>query len=191
MKSSNFFFDQIFKDWFIGDNHYDDYKRFLPLFDKKVSGHTDYGKSVMQYNEDYSYPYEVDPEGSYIDYILSQVSNLPIENVKLVSSWWVDYPEGAYSVVHSHEQTQRFTAVLFLTDYNHNKELPHAGHLYAMPASIKYIEWTPDPGDAVILDGRIHHGTYPAIEDRKVFVMDFEYTIPQTFYEGQGGSFKK
>lgn len=191
MLSNNFFFDQIFKDWFIGDNHYSDYKRFLPLFDTKRSGHVDYGKSVMNYNFDYSYPIEVDPEETYVEYIKSQVKNLPIENVKLVSSWWVDYPAGSYSIVHTHEQSQRFTVVLFLTDYIHNEELPHAGHLYAMPSSIKYIEWTPDAGDAVILDGRIQHGTYPAINDRKVFVMDFEYDIQTTFYQDQGGTFKK
>jgi hypothetical protein len=35
---------------------------------------------------------------------------------------------------------------------------------------IKCIE-----GDVVIMDGKVYHGVYPTLEERKVFVVDFTY----------------
>jgi hypothetical protein len=33
----------------------------------------------------------------------------------------------------------------------------------------------------VIMDGRVFHGTYPTTNERKVFVIDFDYTPTLTF----------
>ena len=33
----------------------------------------------------------------------------------------------------------------------------------------------------VIMDGRVFHGTYPTLNERKVFVVDFNYNPTPTF----------
>lgn len=184
------FYNEIFEDWMLADNQYNEYERFLGLFDFKVDGHITPGGSKMNYYEDYRYPVAVDPKKHFIDFVYSCVENLPIQNVRPVSSWWIDYPHGTYSTMHSHEQTQRFSVICNLTPYFHDNQRPHAGHLFATPAKLKHIDFTPEAGDVVILDGRIHHGTYPNIHERKVFCMDWEYEFVDNIDQNAGGSFK-
>ena len=44
-----------------------------------------------------------------------------------------------------------------------------------MNNEITYLTHNPIEGKVVIMDGKVFHGTYPALEDRHVFVVDFEY----------------
>ena len=32
-------------------------------------------------------------------------------------------------------------------------------------------------GDVVVMDGKVYHGVYPTLEERKVFVVDFTYDV--------------
>ena len=46
------FYNEIFEDWMLADNQYNEYERFLGLFDFKVDGHITPGGSKMNYYED-------------------------------------------------------------------------------------------------------------------------------------------
>lgn len=160
--------------WFL-EKHYTDYKKFLGLFDGvPAKYHLERGGSNMYYKWDYSYPLEVDPDKEYLEFLKDSISGIA-PDAKYASSWWVDYPNGTYSVAHQHVQTKRLTAIMFLTDYEWIRAWPVAGNLYAMSNLIGYKEWTPNAGDVIIMDGGMYHGSYPAINERKVFVVDFEY----------------
>ena len=62
------FYNEIFEDWMLADNQYNEYERFLGLFDFKVDGHITPGGSKMNYYEDYRYPVAVDPKKHFIDF---------------------------------------------------------------------------------------------------------------------------
>lgn len=162
--------------WFI-ETKYKDYKKFLNLFDLNYRYHIDFGGSKMNYKWDYSYPAEeVDPNKEYLDFLEESVKSCPVSNCRFTTSWWVDYPVGSYSVMHQHGSgPKKFTAVMFLTDKSVHEGFPHAGNLYALPRTVKYREWAPVAGDVIILDGDIYHGTYPNLDERKVFVVDYEF----------------
>lgn len=161
--------------WFF-QTKYPDYKKFLSLFDiKDRKHHLERGGGTMYYKWDYGYPVEVDPAKEYLTFLENTVSSNIAPEKRFLSSWWVDYPQGAYAVAHQHEPFKRFTAVMFLTDYDWVRMWPNAGNLFAMSNLIGYKEWSPVGGDVIIMDGDMYHGTYPTINERKVFVVDFEY----------------
>ena len=56
------FYNEIFNDWMLAENHYNEYERFLSLFELNVDGHTTPGGSKMNYYEDYRYPEYADPK---------------------------------------------------------------------------------------------------------------------------------
>ena len=64
------FYNEIFEDWMLADNQYNEYERFLGLFDFKVDGHITPGGSKMNYYEDYRYPVAVDPKKHFIDFVV-------------------------------------------------------------------------------------------------------------------------
>jgi len=169
------FFDQTNFHW-ITETYYPEYERFLNLYNKDVScqHHLERGGSTMFYKWDYGYPTEVDPAKDYLTFLRNSVSTT-LQDATYASSWWIDYPPGSYSVAHQHIQSRRFSAILFLSDYELIRKWPHAGNLYSMSNAIGYKEWEPKAGNVIIMDGGIHHGSYPAINERKVFVIDFEY----------------
>lgn len=170
-----FFNENLRQHWFI-QTSYPNYKKFLDVFKiKDVQSHLERGGSTMYYKWDYSYPVDIDPSKEYISFLENSVSNNLASEKKFLSSWWVDYPPGSYAVAHQHEPFKRFSAVLFLNKYNWVREWPNAGNLFAMSNMIGYKEWIPNAGDVIIMDGDMYHGTYPTINERKVFVVDFEY----------------
>ena len=57
---------------------------------------------------------------------------------------------------------------------------PLAGHLATLcpgDYDIDYRTFAPEPGACVIMDGKVFHGTYPALGERRAFVCDFTYDI--------------
>lgn len=161
------------------ETKYDHYKKFKRLFELESNSHRDSGDSNVFYLQNYEYPAIIDNE-EYMNYLKTCVSHLPYKNVRHKKSWWVDYPEHSYAGLHSHTPGKNFTCVLFLDDYKEDEYHPHAGYLYAVLNNgnkITYEEWKPEAGKLIILDGRVWHGTYPTRQQRKVFVVDFEYDI--------------
>lgn len=165
--------EDVYTDWLI-ISKYDNYKDFHALFSIDSNKHRDHGGNVVYYLNDYRYP---SIENNFKQHILETVKDHPITNIKFAKSWWVDYPVGAYSGVHTHTPGKQFTCILYLTDNETTSEYPYAGSLFAVSKKYGYKQISPQAGDLVIMDGNVWHGTYPTTSDRKVFVCDFTYEI--------------
>lgn len=173
---------QALETWIVDGNHYPTYKKFLKLFKEYDQTHKDTGNGVLHYKQDMSYPIDIDGTLDFHRFIKACIadSNLPITVKEFQKAWGVNYENGDYSGFHSHTPGKQLTAVLFLTDAEQNKEYPLAGSLVCLQPleyEINSVTFTPKAGDCVIMDGKVYHGTYPAISNRKVFVCDFEYEI--------------
>ena len=127
-----------------------------------------------------TYPTQVDPNLKFQEFVNQSIAGLPIKNLKFKKSWWLNYPVGAYSGLHSHIPGPQLTAVLFLTTCKTTLEYPLAGSLNTLSnadGQITYEQHQCVAGDVVIMDGNVYHGTYPTLDERKVFVCDFDYEI--------------
>ena len=173
------YLDSLYSQWRM-NSFYKDYSRFLKCFDLKSNGHRDSGNSNVYYHDNFEYTYEVDPEGDFIKFIKDTVESFAIKNVQFAKAWWVDYPQHSYAGMHCHQPGKQFTAVLFLSTFEIDKHNPHAGFLYTISSkndNMEYEEYPVIAGNLHIFDGKIWHGTYPTLQDRKVFVCDFTYEL--------------
>ena len=164
--------------WVVDDLYYSGYKKFLKLFDNSNDRHVDYGNGTLYYKKDMQYPTDIDPREEYLMFIKFQLQDLPIRIKDFKKAWGVKYPPGGYSGLHSHQPGKQLTSVLFLDTPKPSVEYPLAGCLTTLQptnSEIQYLTHKPIEGKMVILDGKVWHGSYPTLEDRHVFVVDFEY----------------
>jgi hypothetical protein len=172
-------------DYWISKDKYADYNKFLELFDNPPKSHVDYGGAIIQYNDDdFSYPYNVDQQGIYLEWIKTSIEKFQFKNVKFKKCWWLTYPENAFSGLHTHEDRgQRImTCVMFLNTISVSTLTPLNGKLKAITMNPVTGELVSDmikciAGDVVVMDGKVYHGVYPTLEERKVFVVDFTYDV--------------
>jgi hypothetical protein len=169
---------QALDTWVVDDLYYSGYKKFLKLFDNSNERHVDYGNGTLYYKKDMQYPTDIDPREEYLMFIKFQLQDLPIRIKDFKKAWGVKYPPGGYSGLHSHQPGKQLTSVLFLDTPKPSVEYPLAGCLTTLQptnSEITYLTHKPIEGKMVILDGKVWHGSYPTLEDRHVFVVDFEY----------------
>ena len=169
---------QALDTWVVDDLYYSGYKKFLKLFDNSNERHVDYGNGTLYYKKDMQYPTDIDPREEYLMFIKLQLQDLPIRIKDFKKAWGVKYPPGGYSGLHSHQPGKQLTSVLFLDTPKPSVEYPLAGCLTTLQptnSEITYLTHKPIEGKMVILDGKVWHGSYPTLEDRHVFVVDFEY----------------
>jgi len=169
---------QALDTWVVDDLYYAGYKKFLKLFDNSNDRHVDYGNGTLYYKKDMQYPTDIDPREEYLMFIKFQLQDLPIRIKDFKKAWGVKYPPGGYSGLHSHQPGKQLTSVLFLDTPKPSVEYPLAGCLTTLQptnSEIQYLTHKPIEGKMVILDGKVWHGSYPTLEDRHVFVVDFEY----------------
>jgi hypothetical protein len=169
---------QALDTWVVDDLYYSGYKKFLKLFDNFNERHVDYGNGTLYYKKDMQYPTDIDPREEYLMFIKFQLQDLPIRIKDFKKAWGVKYPPGGYSGLHSHQPGKQLTSVLFLDTPKPSVEYPLAGCLTTLQptnSEITYLTHKPIEGKMVILDGKVWHGSYPTLEDRHVFVVDFEY----------------
>ena len=169
---------QALDTWVVDDLYYSGYKKFLKLFDNSNDRHVDYGNGTLYYKKDMQYPTDIDPREEYLMFIKFQLQDLPIRIKDFKKAWGVKYPPGGYSGLHSHQPGKQLTSVLFLDTPKPSVEYPLAGCLTTLQptnSEITYLTHKPIEGKMVILDGKVWHGSYPTLEDRHVFVVDFEY----------------
>jgi|TARA_B110000908_G_scaffold103775_1_gene122193 hypothetical protein len=173
--------------WIIDDIYYPKWKKFLALFKDENEGHKNTGFSggVQFYKPNMDYPTDIDPRLEFQSFIKFQLQQLPINVGQFKKAWGVRYPTGAYSLLHDHILGKQLTAILFLDDCDADINLPYAGNLFTLqPTEDNTIQYRTHPtqaGKMVIMDGRVFHGTYPTLNERKVFVVDFNYNPTPTF----------
>ena len=165
--------------WVVNELHYSGFKKFLKLFENYDSRHVDYGNGTLYYKDKMKYPKDIDPTLDYQSWIKFQLKSLPITVNNFMKAWGVKYPPGGYSGLHCHKPGQQLTSVLFLDTPKPSPQYPLAGSLTTLQpnpdSTIHYLQHKPVAGNVVIMDGKVFHGTYPTLEDRHVFVCDFEY----------------
>ncbi len=164
--------------WVMDELHYADYDKFNKLFTKTNNSHKDWGNGWLYYKNEMQYPIDIDPTMDFQKFIRKSCENFPIEITDFKKAWGVDYEAGAYSGMHSHIPGQQLTAVLFLTTAETSDKYPLAGNLVTLQPEdhkISYLAHKAIAGNVVIMDGRVYHGTYPTINNRRVFVCDFDY----------------
>lgn len=172
-------------DYWISKDKYQDYNKFLELFDNPPKSHVDYGGAIIQYNDDdFSYPYNVDQQGIYLEWIKKSIEKFQFKNVKFKKCWWLTYPENTFSGLHTHEDRgqRTMTCVMFLNTISVSTVTPLNGKLKAITMNPVTGELVSDmikciAGDVVVMDGKVYHGVYPTLEERKVFVVDFTYDV--------------
>ena len=168
--------------WVVTDMYYAGWRKFLKLFeeggyDKK---HKDFGNGYLYYKNDMEYPSNIDPTLDLHTFINFQLQNMPINVGDFKKAWGVKYPPGGYSALHCHKPGKQLTAILFLDDCRKTTEYPLAGSLTTLQpcedSVINYVQHPVYAGGMVIMDGKVFHGTYPTLDERRVFVVDFDYT---------------
>ena len=168
--------------WHIHDIHYSEYEKFNKFFDSYDKSHLDKGNGKMCYREDFAYPTDIDPDLHFQEFIKKAVSELPLRIDRCTGTWGVEYKPGAYSNFHCHAGSsgiQPLSVVMFLTTAETNSTYPLAGDLVTMlPEDHRIISTNHKSiaGDVVIMEGKVFHGTYPTLNNRRVFVCDFDYT---------------
>jgi hypothetical protein len=93
--------------------------------------------------------------------------------------------------MHCHQPGKQLSVVMFLDDVETTELYPLAGSLVTLQPfehDINHVRIKPTPGGVVIMDGRVFHGTYPTLNDRRVFVADFEYETFETLSTQAGTS---
>jgi len=166
--------------WIVDELYFPDYEKFLQLFENYDKSHKDYGNGYLYYKEDMAYPMDIDPDKSFITFISESCNELPIKLSNFKKSWGVKYMPGAYNGLHNHKPGKQLTAVLFLSDAEKSEEFPLAGNLTTLQPidhDINYVQHETKAGSCVIMDASVYHGTYPTLNERKVFVCDLEYEI--------------
>lgn len=166
--------------WIIDEVVYPNFKIFEKIFKVYENNHKDYGNGQLYYKKNMGYPADIDPNLEFQDFIKETVSQqLPSIKVgKFTRAWGVHYVPGAYSGLHAHTPGQQLTAVMFLNECETSLEYPLAGSLITcqpLDHEINYTAYKPKPGNVVIMEANIFHGTYPTLNERRVFVCDFEY----------------
>lgn len=171
-------------DYWIKKSKYENYKDFLPLFDDNLGlqEHEDHGGAILRYNPEMKYPWQVDPEHRFIDFIKETVAPYQFENIQFEKSWWIRYPENTYSGLHTHLPLRKMTAVMFLNTIDLLDDKPLAGKLKCITMNPVTGELVSDlvkciAGDVIIMDGKVFHGVYPTLQERKAFVCDFTYEV--------------
>jgi len=173
---------QALETWVIDGNHYPTWQKFLKIFENFDRKHKDSGNGWLHYKDNMTYPIDIDGIKDFHRFITACVadSKLPIQVKDFKKAWGVDYAPGAYSGFHSHTPGKQLTAVLFLSNAEQTEEYPLAGSLVCLQPldyEINSITFKPKAGDCVIMDGKVYHGTYPTLNQRKVFVCDFDYEV--------------
>jgi len=181
--------DNVQWNW-VMQQHYPGYQRFLKLFNeeerKSYKMKLPAGSlAVNSYNdENFDFPHDVDPDGHYEKFVLSVLQqHFPIYNLKHRRTWWLHYPKFEHSFVgvHRHEGERVLTSVLFLESNLTENNMNEPGTLFAITQendrTNELHEFLPVPGQCVIMDGMVYHGTYPTQFDRKVLVVDYDYEI--------------
>jgi hypothetical protein len=173
---------QSLSTWVIDGNHYPTWRKFLSIFENYDKKHKDWGNGWLYYNDNMADPKEGAGLCDFWKFLRACIadSKLPIELREFKKAWGVDYEPGAYSGMHSHTPGTQLTAVLFLSNAEQNDLYPLAGNLVTLQPldhEINSITYTAKAGDCVIMDGRVWHGTYPTLNNRKVFVCDFDYEV--------------
>lgn len=168
--------------WIVDGNRYPTYKKFEQIFEKFEEKHKDVGNGYLYYKKDFAYPKDIDGIFDYFRFVRACIndSQLPITNVEFAKCWGIKYLDGDYKGLHNHTPGQQMTAVLFLTGAQSSFKYPLAGHLVTLcpgDYDIDYRTFAPEPGACVIMDGKVFHGTYPALGERRAFVSDFTYDI--------------
>jgi hypothetical protein len=170
--------------WVITENFYPGWEKFLKLFDDKI--YDTKKDKLMDYvfytQGEMEYPEAVDPELDFQKFIKKCIieSELPITMGKCLKAWGLKYPPGSYSGMHCHQPGKQLTCVMFLDNEVVSEQYPLAGSLVTLQPfehDINHVRVKPTPGGVVIMDGRVFHGTYPTISDRRVFVCDFSYEV--------------
>ena len=74
------------------------------------------------------------------------------------------------------------TCVLFLDTLELSTQTPLNGKLKAITMNPVTGELVSDmikciAGDVVIMDGKVYHGVYPTLQERRAFVVDFTYEV--------------
>ena len=168
-------------DYWISKDKYKDYWKFLPLFDHPKNQHVDYGGAIIQYDDDFAYPYR---STEYLDFIKNSIAKYQFKNVQFKKCWWITYPENAFSGLHTHEDRgeRTMTSVLFLDTLPLDTQTPLNGKLKAVTMNPVTGELVSDmiksiAGDLVIMDGKVYHGVYPTLQKRRAFVVDFTYEV--------------
>ena len=107
-------------DYWISKDKYADYNKFLELFDSPPKSHVDYGGAIIQYNDDdFSYPYNVDQQGIYLEWIKKSIEKFQFKNVKFKKCWWLTYPENTFSGLHTHEDRgQTYNDLCYVFKHN-------------------------------------------------------------------------
>mgnify|MGYP001170556774 FL=1 len=171
-------------DYWIKKTKYPDYQKFNRLFDEDlgVQEHTDHGGAILKYNPDFKYPYQIDKEEKYIEFLKFTLAPYRFESIDFEKCWWIRYPEGTYSGLHTHQPLRKLTSVLFLNTIELHKDKPLAGKLKCITQNPVTGELVSDinkciAGDVIIMDGKVFHGVYPTLEERKAFVCDFIYEV--------------
>jgi len=162
---------------------YPSWQRFLN-FKQSLECHKDWGGGNLYYNKDFEYPIAHDEESDFHDFIRINVEHHyeSIKVTKHLKSWWVDYTPGTYSGLHNHKPGQQLTSVLFLSTAKTSEQFPLAGNLVTLQPLIGDLQYNAHEaieGNCIIMDGNIWHGTYPSIDNRQVFVSDYEYEVVQ------------
>lgn len=159
------------------NSFYPDYIDLLNCFNLDANKHIGTGSELVYYKDDYAYPYEID-NGKFLRFLLNKLSEYQfMTDVEFEKAWWVDYPVHAYAGFHCHKHhkdKQQFTTVLFLTTSEENEVNPFEGYLYLLNNE-KYNEYKPVAGNFHTFNGSTWHGTYPSVQDRKVFVCDVSF----------------
>jgi hypothetical protein len=186
---------QSLETWVITDNFYPGWKRFEKLFDDTI--YDTKKDKLMPYvfytQGEMNYPDTVDPELDFQEFIKKCLlqSSLPITMGKCLKAWGLKYPPGSYSGMHCHQPGKQLSVVMFLDDVETTELYPLAGSLVTLQPfehGINHVRIKPTPGGVVIMDGRVFHGTYPTLNDRRVFVADFEYETFETLSTQAGTS---
>ncbi len=178
--------------WVTDEIFYSEYKDFLKIFDSFDETKKQIGNAYLYYKENMSWPDDIDPEKKYQNFLIETLEKeLPIKIKNYKKSWGVKYCPSSYSGFHNHtlnpqeqivsNEHRQLTAVMFLNNITTSEEYPLAGALLSLQPledyQVNFNTHIPKAGNIVIMDGRVWHGTYPTIDERKVFVVDFEYEL--------------
>ena len=165
--------------WVIDDLIYPDFQKFEKIFETYEDKHKDYGNGWLYYKNEMSYPTDIDPDLDFQNFIKHNVEKeIPVIVSKYQRSWGVKYCPGSYSGLHAHTPGRQLSAVLFLNECVTSSDYPYAGCLTTcqpLDHEINHTTYTPKPGNVVIMEANVFHGTYPTLNERRVFVCDFEY----------------
>jgi len=178
--------------WIIDELFYPDYKKFENIFTNYDETSKQLGNAYLYHKDNMNYPKDIDATLSLQKFITDSVQeNLPICIKEFRKAWGVKYGQNSYSGFHCHTMTancptdtvndRQLTAVLFLNSVSTSIEYPMAGNLITLQPlpdyQVNFQTHTPKAGEVVIMDGRVWHGTYPTIDERRVFVCDFLYEV--------------